>query len=465
MRLVGQDTQVDVAGITNLHDQTINMRANGDANLAVLQGFLSDVRSSGAANLSATLEGPLKDPVVGGTLAMKNGRVRWFALPHAIEKLDGAARFDSRGVTLDGLTGELGGGAVTFGGRIDKEGYLPGRLDITMNGRDMRLRFPEGMRSLVDADLTLQGTMESAVLSGLVSVKDAVYRESLTTTENLFDFSQEPSLAPAAPAAEALPVRLDVRITAPSTLQIDNRTLRLVANADLQLRGTVDRPVLLGRAEIDRGEALFEGKRYILTRGTIDFNNPTRIEPFIDVEAETRIRVPQETYQVTLRLTGPLAQPSFAFNSDPPLGEIEILALVFGDVTPGANAELRQFDETTPQARLFRERAARALTSMLSAEVIRVVEQAIGVDTLQITPSLQDPNAQTSGGLDPGMRLTVLKRLSERLYLTYSRSLSSATRDTQVILLEFDQTDRLSWILSRNEDGTYALDWRVRKIF
>ena len=74
------------------------MRANGDANLAVLQGFVSDLRSSGAANLSATLEGPLDDPVVGGTLAIKNGRVRWFALPHALEKIDGAARFDSRGV-------------------------------------------------------------------------------------------------------------------------------------------------------------------------------------------------------------------------------------------------------------------------------------------------------------------------------------------------------------------------------
>ncbi len=276
MRLIGQDTQVDIAGIANLHDETINMRANGDANLAVLQGFVSDLRSSGAANLSATLEGPIKNPVVGGTLAIKNGRVRWFALPHALEKIDGEARFDSRGVNLDGLTGELGGGAVTFGGRIDKEGYLPGRLDVTMSGRDMRLRFPEGMRSLVDADLTLQGTAENAVLSGLVTVKDAVYREAFTTTGSLFDFSQDQSLAPAAPPpTETLPVRLDVRVNAPSTLQIDNRTLRLVATADLQLRGTIDKPVLLGRAEIDRGEALFEGKRYLITRGTVDFNNPT----------------------------------------------------------------------------------------------------------------------------------------------------------------------------------------------
>jgi translocation and assembly module TamB len=464
MRIVGQDTQIDIAGIANLHDRTINMRANGDANLAVLQGFIADLRSSGTASLSGTLEGPLEDPIAGGTLTLKNGRIRHFALPHALENLDGPVRFDSRGVTLDGLTGRLGGGDVKFGGRVDKDGYLPGRFDVTMNGRDMRLRFPEGMRSLVDADLTLQGTRESAVVSGLVAVKDAVYTQAFSTTASLFDFGEDQGLAPAAPAAETLPVRLDIRINAPSTLQVQNRTLRLVANADLQVRGTIDRPVLLGSAEIVRGEALYEGKRFLITRGTIDFNNPTRIEPFLDIEAETRIRVPQETYRVTLRVTGPLAQPNVSFDSDPPLGEVEILALIFGDVAPGAYAELAQFGETTPQARLFRERAARALTGVLSSEVSRVVEEAFRVDTFQITPSLQDPNVQSARVVDPGMRLTVLKRLSERLYLTYSRSLSSSTRD-QVILLEFDQTDRLSWILWRNEDGIYALDWRVRKIF
>jgi translocation and assembly module TamB len=334
-----------------------------------------------------------------------------------------------------------------------------------MNGRDMRLRFPEGMRSLVDADLTLQGTRESAVVSGLVAVKDAVYTQSFNATASLFDFGGDPSLAPAAAPAETLPVRLDIRINAPSTLQVQNRTLRLVANADLQLRGTIDRPVLLGSAELVRGEALYEGKRFVITRGTVDFNNPARIEPFLDIEAETRIRVPQETYRITLRITGPLTgTPNFSFDSDPPLGEIEILALIFGDVAPGSNAELAQFDPNTPQARLFQERAARALTGVFSSEVSRVVEEAFGVDTFQITPSLQDPNLQSARNIEPGMRLTVLKRLSDRLYLTYSRSLSSSTRD-QVVLLEFDQTDRLSWILWRNEDGIYALDWRIRKTF
>ena len=60
--------------------------------------------------------------------------------------------------------------------------------------------------------------------------------------------------------------------------------------------------------------------------------------------------------------------------------------------------------------------------------------------------------------------MTIGKWISERVFLTYSRSFSSSTRD-QLILLEIDQTDQLSWILSRNEDGSYAVDLRVRRTF
>jgi hypothetical protein len=51
------------------------------------------------------------------------------------------------------------------------------------------------------------------------------------------------------------------------------------------------------------------------------------------------------------------------------------------------------------------------------------------------------------------------------VYLTFSRSLTSAGGGTQVVLLEYDQSARLSWIFSRNEDGTYAIDVRVRHVF
>ena len=161
----------------------------GNANLAVLQGFVGNMRSSGMAELSATLEGPLEDPAVNGTLDVTDGRIRHFALPHALENISGTLQFDTRGVTLDGLTGRLARGDVTFGGRIDKQGYLPGQLDISMTGTDMRLRLTEGMQSLVDAQLSLQGTMESATLAGRVTVKDAVYARPFAASGGLLDLA------------------------------------------------------------------------------------------------------------------------------------------------------------------------------------------------------------------------------------------------------------------------------------
>jgi len=179
---------------------------------------------------------------------------------------------------------------------------------------------------------------------------------------------------------------------------------------------------------------------------------------------EARVRVPGETYRVTVRVAGTFDRLSLEFSADPPLPEVEVLALLFSDVAPGRDVEFRQYStDVTPQQQLLRERAARALTGAISSEVGRAVEQTFGVDTFQLIPSLVDPNAQ-SARLDPGARLTIGKRLSERIYVTYARTLSSSTRD-QIVLLEYDQTDRFSWVFSRNEDRTYALEVRVRHVF
>ena len=44
-------------------------------------------------------------------------------------------------------------------------------------------------------------------------------------------------------------------------------------------------------------------------------------------------------------------------------------------------------------------------------------------------------------------------------------SLGASYPRDQVILLEYDQNERLSWLLSQNEDRTYALEVRVRHAF
>ena len=341
LQLIGVDTKLKVLGRVGLRDQRIALQATGDANLGILQGFFRDVRGSGRAELRASVDGPLRAPLFSGSAIITNGRVRHLSLPNALDNINGAIRFDSRGIQLDEVTAAMGGGPIQFGGRIGLEGYLPGELNVVVSGQDMHLRYPEGIQSVVDADLTLRGNLKAPVIGGVVNVQSAVWTRRLDAPGSIFDLAaRTASTADAAAVsgdiAAPVPIRFDLEIKAPSAFRIDTNLIRLTASADLNLRGTYDKPVLLGRADVDRGEVTFEGRRYRVTRGSIDFTNPSRIEPFFDVEAETSVRVPGQTYRVTVSVTGTptrLSQPRL--ESDPPLPQAEVVALLLSDTQSG----------------------------------------------------------------------------------------------------------------------------------
>jgi translocation and assembly module TamB len=354
---------------------------------------------------------------------------------------------------------------VRFGGRVTFAGVTPSEFNVTATGYEMRIRYPEGFRSIIDAELALRGPVAQPTLSGTVNVRDAVLTRAIDTSgAGVLGLAGGTPTVALASTEPGYPLRFDLRVAAPSTLRIENNSARLVSSADLTLRGTYDRPQLFGRAEVERGEVFFEGKRYNVRRGVIDFSNPTRIEPFFDIEAETRAQVPGQIYIVTFRVSGTPDRFVFDLASDPPLNAVDIMALLFGDVRDPVNAELRALRAPNQiEQDLIAARAARLLASPISQNVSRVAEQALGVDSVQITPSLVNIGQQSSR-LSPGARLTIGKRISERLYLTFAQLLTSEQRD-QLILLEFTQSDRLSWIVSQNEDDTYAIDVRVRHVF
>ena len=467
LQLYGEGTRLQVDGNINLHESTMSVSASGDANLGILQGFFRDIRSSGSAALKAEVAGPLTAPVFSGSAQLANGRIRHFSLPHSLEAINGTALFDAGGLRVDGITARMAEGDVVFGGRLGLNGFAPGEISLTAVGENMRLRYPEGFRSRIDADLQLTGDLSSLLLRGKVTILDARYTRRFETNADIFALtrSDQGGLGAGAPAAAGLPVRFDVEIEAPGTLRVENNVARLVSSATLRLQGTYDRPILEGQADIERGDLFFEGNRYVVNRGTISFSNPTRIEPYFDFEAETRVRVPDQTYVVTIGLTGTMSAPSFTFNSDPPLPVVDVLSLLLGqtaNLENRADAELRTLsagESERSEGELLRLAGERLVGGALSAPVGRVVEQTLGLDTVQITPSLGDGDALT-----PSARLIIGKRLSNRAYLTFVRALGTIVRE-QSIVLEYDQNDRVGWVLTQTGDRTFAVDFRIRHSF
>ncbi|TAK17498.1 MAG: hypothetical protein EPO35_02910 [Acidobacteria bacterium] len=477
LRLVGEDTQLDLSGDVSLTDEQVNIKARGSANIAVLQAFFPDLRSSGSAEVTADVTGDMRSPQFSGSAAISQGRIRHFALPHSFEDLNGTVRFDTDGLRVDGLKGKLGGGEVTFGGTIGLKGYVPDELNLSAIGRNMTLRYPEGFQSRVNTDLFLRGTMSAAELSGTVNVLHATMTRELDSEVGLLGFTAAEAIAAGGGVSgtvveTGIPLTYEIQILAPQTLRIDSSLAHVIASGDLTVRGTYDHPTMTGRVDINRAEAIIQGNRYVLTRGAVEFTNPVTMQPVFDIEAETRIRVPGQggaqtdygqNYRISVTITGTTDRLTPTLTSDPQLPQIDIVSLLFGETDPKnlREAELRTLDSgQRANLNLLQASAARLLTSPLSTSVGRVMERTLGVDTVQITPLL---GFSDTAQLSPTARVTLGKRVSDRVFVTYSRAIN--TGRAEVILLEYDQNDRMSWVLSKNEDQSFALDFRVRYRF
>ena len=98
----------------------------------------------------------------------------------------------------------------------------------------------------------------------------------------------------------------------------------LEAEAAIRVRGTWEHPILLGDIHVLSGGLLFHGNRYRVERGDINFANPFRIDPVINVEATTTI----QQYEITLNFNGSASKLALAYRSDPPLPGNDIVALL-----------------------------------------------------------------------------------------------------------------------------------------
>jgi translocation and assembly module TamB len=142
-----------------------------------------------------------------------------------------------------------------------------------------------------------------------------------------------------AAAEEGLPLRLSVRVKLDENLAVRNRMVDLRANGTLSVEGTAAKPVVFGSIVGQEGRIVFRGHDWTVTTATVRFADPRRIEPYLDVVAECRIR----EYDVALHVTGPLSDLTIQLNSVPSLPRDDVLALVaFGSTraelkdSPGA---------------------------------------------------------------------------------------------------------------------------------
>ncbi|MBI2186501.1 MAG: translocation/assembly module TamB domain-containing protein [Acidobacteria bacterium] len=449
---VGQGATLGVRGQVRLADRQAAILANGVVDLRVLTPFVRDagVMTAGRLEPRLSITGAIDDPRVDGDVIVSDGEIR-VADPRVLVS-DLAARTILTRTTarVASLTGSVNGGALSGSGSV---GYTPeGDIDAQLSAgvRGMALEFPQGLRSELDADLTMEfsggsaapidertrpttgppsrlrdGVSYAGELSGTVTVLRSTYREPMAVVTGLLAGLRTQRVAAAAepsPFLDAL--ALDVRVVTDEDVIVDNNYARIQLGGDLRVIGTASAPAMSGRAELREGGQLFVGRNvYTVNVGAIDFANPVAIEPHLNVEAATRAG--GEEIEVTI--TGSAESPTVALSSssNPDLGQAELASLLLTG---------RRLEDLAPGDAAF---VGTQVLGNFSAEALGFASRAVGLDTLRLGgveagTVRRDPTAVATE-LDPTTRLTFGKSLGSDVDVTFSQSLRDSDAQTWII--------------------------------
>jgi translocation and assembly module TamB len=323
-------------------------------------------------------------------------------------------------------------------------------LDLGATAHDVRLRYPPGVSSTANADFRLTGSTNAALLSGDVLVT----KLAITPGFDFGAYMERSKQATVLTENDSLQSRLklDVHVVTTPELRMQTAIARLSGNADLRVRGTADRPAILGRVEVLEGEISFNGNKYKLERGDVTFANPAKTQPIIDLEATTRVR----DYDITVQFRGDASVANglkVTWQSEPQLPEADVIALL-------ALGRTREESASAGSAGSFGlggDASNLLINQALNSTVNSRLQRLFGASRVKIDPQ----GLANETAVVRGPQVTVEQQVASNLTLTYSTNVSVSNQ--QIIQLEYNVTRTISIVALRDQNGVVSFDFKIRR--
>ena len=365
--------------------------------------------------------------------------------------MQGDLIFDSTRLYFDNVSAESGGGTLRLAGSVNYA-EKPLRYDINVRSDRVRIRYPEGMSWLAGGTLRLTGTPAAAVLSGRVTIERVTLTQGLQVAGMLVS-AKEGITAPATSSSYLRNLQFDLEALSAPDARMEWPGAELQAEASLRVRGTWEHPILLGHIHILSGNLNFAGNRYRVSRGDLNFANPFRLDPVLNVEATTTI----EQHEITLNFNGPASKLTLAYRSDPPLPTDDIITLLtLGQTT--SESTVRSGGTSGSGT----SNASAILSEAISSQLGGRLERLFGITRFRVDPGLAEVGS-TGSEQNAAARVTVEQQIARNLTITYVSNVSSTQQ--QVIQVEYNVDRNVSIVGLRDQNGTFGIDIKIKKRF
>ena len=412
--------------------------------------FVEDLADgTGDLMVSAIIGGTHPQPDIQAEIALKRVGFTVPALQQKLHHLHGRIRVDPHAITIDRIEGQLDTGRFDLTGKLDLEAFQPSKVLINLDAHALPLQVPDTLNAVLNAKLKIHGTREKSMIQGEAVILEGTYYKDMNLS--LLDAVGQKKREEAPPPREITQpflkdMSLDISIKRRNPFLVDNNLAQLEISPDLRLTGKIDNPIVSGRAQIDSGTISYRKKTFIVKKGVVDFLNPYKIEPTLDIRSEVQIR----TWTIFLEVAGTPDRLTFKLTSDPQEEEEDILSLlVFGRTTheliEGAGGTSRSTAQMVAE-----------LVSMTFGEDIK---KTAGLDILEI--ETQEPEDEEASDR---VKVTIGKELSKRITLKYAVE-STVAEMVQSAIAEYKLLENILFSGFQDSKGIFGGELQFRLEF
>ncbi len=401
-----EDGFVTLSGNVDVNG-SLDMKIDGDIPVKCASILHENIAlADGRILLTANFTGNTDDPKINGHIDIKNIRGPVPYLEDSLKNLNGKIQISSQSIKIDSLSGNAGEGEFSLTGEMELKDFFPESVDFNFTARRIVFYVPDTLNLMANVSLQWKGTRKDSLLSGEAVIVEGVYYKPVDLNLMLLEsaIGKKRESVPKKTDVE-IPfiknMRMDIQIKRRNPFRVDNNLAEMNLSPDLRIHGTINSLVVSGRASVDSGTVTYQKNVFQIEKGVINFNNPYRIEPEVDIKAVTEIR---KKWEITLNVSGPPDSLNFQLQSVPRESHADILSLLVlrkttSEIRSGSGDKL-----TTKQI----------LASLVADTFGDDIKKETGLDILEVETDSQNTETQN------GIKVTIGKELTQRMKVKYA---------------------------------------------
>ena len=234
----------------------LNASAHGTVEMGLLKLVQKNADSAGQITLDVEARGDRAHPSVQGKIQFANASYSTPTIPIGFEKVNGSVGLQGNRLQITQLTAQAGGGTINASGFAILGSAMT--INLTADAEDVRVRYPRGVRAVLDGRLTWTGTSAASAIGGNMTIRRLSFTNQFDLSSFVTQFTGE--AVPSNSSAFEQNTRLNIGIQSSNELQLASTQLSLQGAANLRLTGTLANPIVLRPCHAFRRKRLFPRK-------------------------------------------------------------------------------------------------------------------------------------------------------------------------------------------------------------